>query len=97
VFKDFAPVIELGSTPTVDETLACNAGMPRASMVGKVMKVPPPAMPFEMPAATPATANSVSRHPSARVAVIILTTLRMCQSRSHHVPIPRFGASVLYR
>ena len=39
----------------MEDTLAWSDGMPRASSAGKLKNVPPPAIPFEMPAATPAT------------------------------------------
>lgn len=45
----------LGKIPTDDETFAVSEGIPNAKRVGKLRKVPPPAMPLEMPAAQPAT------------------------------------------
>ena len=44
----------LGRIPTDDDMLAVSEGIPNAKSVGKLRKVPPPAMPFEMPAAQPA-------------------------------------------
>ncbi len=65
------PPRALGKTPTVDETFAVNVGMPMASRVGKLRKVPPPAIPFEIPAAIPATQKMTRRHPSGSDAATI--------------------------
>ena len=77
--KPRMPPSELGRTPTVDETLAVSVGMPRASSVGKLRKVPPPAMPFDIPAAIPATQKMTSRQlRGSALATIAATLLRDC-------------------
>ena len=57
------PPSELGKVPTVEETFACKVGIPRATKVGKLKNVPPPAIPLEMPAAMPATKMIKRRQP----------------------------------
>ena len=44
----------LGRIPTDEDMLAVSDGIPNAKSVGKLRKVPPPAMPFDIPAPHPA-------------------------------------------
>src|SRR5665213_689460 len=79
--KTRMPPSRLGRIPTEEETFACNVGTPRATKVGKLRKVPPPAMPLEMPAATPATKMIASRQPRGSVVASILVILQNFEDR----------------
>ena len=64
--KPRTPPKVLGKIPTDEDILAVIDGTPRASSVGKLRKVPPPAMPFEMPAAHPAMKMMMILSPRGR-------------------------------
>ncbi len=57
-----APDNEPGARPMLFDTLASTGGTPRASRMGKVIKVPEPTMTLMNPAAPPASATSSSSH-----------------------------------